>query len=287
MQLTPDQWNICAEGTGPLHDRPARGIAAFTMVEIALCLGIIAIALVAIIGVMPTGLKVQKDNREDTIINQDGTLLLNAIRNGARGLDYLTNFVDVITITSVSPSAVTVTNYVYGNRNVSGLGPVISRNMTNGAMIIGLLSRPKYQFLNPPDGPITNHVTARIRAISGSAVDKSQVVVNNEFAFGYEVTSEIVPLSPYPPSTFNTNRLTPAEIAVRTNLALIARNQAANFYELRLTLQGPVVRKGDRAEVFGTPRTFRTLINGFPLITNVAGADLFFFQPSTFAQVKP
>jgi len=74
-----------------------RTTAAFTMVEIALCLGVIAIALVAIIGVLPTGVRVQRHNREDTIINAEGMLWLVAIRSGSRGLDYLTNFVDNIT----------------------------------------------------------------------------------------------------------------------------------------------------------------------------------------------
>src|SRR5437016_7186299 len=74
--------------------------AAFTMVEIALCLGVIAFALVAIIGVLPTGLRVQRDNREDTIINQEGLLWVEAIRSGSRGLDYLTNYVDTITISN-------------------------------------------------------------------------------------------------------------------------------------------------------------------------------------------
>ena len=66
--------------------------AGFTMVEIALCLGIIAFALVAIIGVLPTGLSVQKDNREDTSINFDAAYLMDAIRNGAQGQDDLTNY---------------------------------------------------------------------------------------------------------------------------------------------------------------------------------------------------
>ena len=38
--------------------------AAFTMVEIAICLAVIGFALVAIIGVLPIGMNVQKDNRE-------------------------------------------------------------------------------------------------------------------------------------------------------------------------------------------------------------------------------
>ena len=40
--------------------------AAFTMVEIAICLAIIGFALVAIIGVLPIGMNTQRDNREET-----------------------------------------------------------------------------------------------------------------------------------------------------------------------------------------------------------------------------
>src|SRR5438445_6763866 len=78
-----------------------RAVAAFTMVEIALSLGVIAIAMVAILGVLPTGVRVQKDNREDTVLNQEGMFWLEAIRSGSHGLDYLTNYVDLITISNV------------------------------------------------------------------------------------------------------------------------------------------------------------------------------------------
>jgi len=37
--------------------------SAFTMIEIALCIAVVAIAMVAIIGVLPAGLNVQKQNR--------------------------------------------------------------------------------------------------------------------------------------------------------------------------------------------------------------------------------
>ena len=50
------------------------------MVEIALSLAIIAFALVAIIGVLPAVVKVQKEIREETIISQDGLYILEAIR---------------------------------------------------------------------------------------------------------------------------------------------------------------------------------------------------------------
>ena len=71
--------------------------AAFTMVEIAISLAIIGIALVAIIGVLPLGMNVQRDNREATVINQDASVFLEAIRNGSLGLNDLTNYVFDIT----------------------------------------------------------------------------------------------------------------------------------------------------------------------------------------------
>src|SRR5437773_11175349 len=74
--------------------------AAFTMVEIAISLAVIGFALVAIIGVLPRGLTVQRQNREETIINQDADVFFSAIRNGARGMDDLTNYVIAITISS-------------------------------------------------------------------------------------------------------------------------------------------------------------------------------------------
>ena len=40
------------------------------MVEIAISLAIIGIALVAIIGVLPMGMQIQRANREQTVINQ-------------------------------------------------------------------------------------------------------------------------------------------------------------------------------------------------------------------------
>jgi type II secretory pathway pseudopilin PulG len=75
---------------------------AFTLIEIAICLGIIAFALVAIIGILPAGLQVQRDNREDTIINQEGSYLLEAIRNGAEGIEDLSNRVNLIVVSNVT-----------------------------------------------------------------------------------------------------------------------------------------------------------------------------------------
>ena len=56
------------------------------MVEIALCIAIIGFALVAIIGVLPAAMRIQQDNRADTLIDQDGNYFMEAIRHGAQGL---------------------------------------------------------------------------------------------------------------------------------------------------------------------------------------------------------
>jgi len=71
---------------------------AFTMIEIAICLAIVGFALVAIIGVLPFGIQVQADNRQDSIINHDGTYFLDAIRKGAPP-DDLRLYVERITLT--------------------------------------------------------------------------------------------------------------------------------------------------------------------------------------------
>src|SRR5256885_6224387 len=139
MTFAPEKSN--AVGEEPMTpSRRARGRnAAFTMVEIALCLGVIAIALVAIIGVLPTGVRVQRDNREDTIINAEGMLWLEAIRSGSRGLDYLTNFVDTITLSNLNNR----TTKVYTRPDLRAiLG--YAGDLTNGHQIVGLLTIPTY-----------------------------------------------------------------------------------------------------------------------------------------------
>ena len=75
----------------------------------------------------------------------------------------------------------------------------------------------------------------------------------------------MVPMNVYPPAL--TNYLKGGQ----TNLWRMARNEARNFYELRLTLQGPVIPKGNRYDVLGTPKTFRTLIGGRTLQTGAIG----------------
>ena len=265
-----------------------RAVAAFTMVEIALCLGVIAFALVAIIGVLPTGLRVQKDNRQDTILNQEGMILLEAIRSGARGMDYLTNYFDSITVSNVSPNFVQIT--IFTNKpglSISlGGSTLLDGSLTNGEKIVAKLTLPKYIVIGTNQNQFqiaTNYVSARVRAITGSTLEKSPSA--KDMAFAYRVTSEMVPMNVYPPvyTNYLASGLSTDEIQSRSNLCLVARNEARNFFELKLTLQGPVIQKGAKVDVLGTPRTFRTLIGG--MLDRTPGFNVL-VQPSNFVQAK-
>ena len=189
--------------------------SAFTMVEVAISLAIIGIALVAIIGVLPLGMNVQRDNREATVINQDATVFLEAIRNGARGQDDLTNYVYAITNswtlydTNGTAQRSGVNGYTYNNVSISSLVPPYSSGaITNGANIVGLLSMPEFianivnlPFTNYPaaSGLIdvaqrygkvncySNHVVASVRSISGPAAEKppqeNQIIQADAFTY--------------------------------------------------------------------------------------------------------
>ncbi len=162
----------------------ARAASGFTMMEIAICLAIISFALVAILGVLPYGMNTQRDVKDETTINQDATVLLEAIRSGVQGGTQLTNAVYAITnyqtFYSYNPGSGSYTTsggvygYTYLNAPFTGL-PVL----TNNANIIGLMSLPLFTGTNgmPVNYPYgqsfySNHVMAYVRSISGLAAEK-------------------------------------------------------------------------------------------------------------------
>jgi len=261
--------------------RTSRGEHAFTMVEIALCLAVIAFALVAIIGVLPTGMRVQKENRADTVINQDGTFLVEAIRSGSRGIDYLTNFFDSIVRSNNSRVTIYTNRPALTQEQDLGNGVFLNGSLTNGLRIVALLTFPKYIPVPGTTEVLTNHISGYIRALSGSAVTRSKST--RDFAFAYQFTAEMVPLSAYPRelTNYQATGLSPEDITVRSNLWALSRNQAKNFNELRLTLQGPVIQRGKSYDVLGTPKTFRTLVSGK---LGLVGGFNHFVQPATFVQ---
>jgi type II secretory pathway pseudopilin PulG len=248
--------------------RPAGRRSGFTMVEIAISLGVVAIALVAIMGVLPTGMRVQKDNREETVINQDGTYLIEALRSGSYHLDELTNHFEWIRIS----------NSVSNVRYVAGPNP---GDLNNGFKVLGLLGTPKFQLLQ--GRVVSNTITSRVRSICGGAAEKGKG--SREFQFSYLLTSEVVPLSLYPSAltNFTESGLAAPEVFLRSNRWVQARNHESNFYELRLTFRWPLIEVGKDIEAGNNKKSFRAMVPGYLLATN----QLYhFLQPNRFVQVQ-
>ena len=61
----------------------------FTVSEVVLAIGVVAFGLVAVLGVLPAGLSVVKDNREETIIRYEARYWINALRAGMQQFDAL------------------------------------------------------------------------------------------------------------------------------------------------------------------------------------------------------
>jgi type II secretory pathway pseudopilin PulG len=254
--------------------------SAFTMVEIALSLAVIGIALVAIIGVLPIGMNVQKDNREETIINQDATVFIQGIRNGAS-----------------SPYATDLTNYVYAitnfqtlyNNSEAGttktLGYTIFPGyLTNNARIIGLLSWPEYTDLsfNPTNNLFnagySNHVVAYVHSISGAAVEKppqdNQIIQQD--SFGYEISCGNVPVA------VDTNSLN----FDSPNYSPYNQQLTANLHELRLTFLWPLLPSGNTGP---GRQTYRSMVGGQVTLsydTSVTPSQpLYYLQSQSFTNV--
>ena len=257
--------------------------AGFTMVEIAICLAIIGLALVAIIGVLPLGMNVQRDNREETIINQDATVLMESIRNGVKTGTDLTNYVYAITnyVTHFSPSMQVLSFFADGytyqesyiNNNVSKFA------ITNNARIIGLLGTPEYlnNFLVPTnnlfEGGYSNHVFAYVRAMSGPAVEKPPQ--DNPILIGDSFTYRVLAVNG--PVATDTNLL-----ALTGGQSEFSRQLTANLHELRLTFTWPVRPNGKIGSDGPLPQTQRTMIAGTIYATNDL-QRLYFYQSQAFA----
>lgn len=289
--------------TAVLHVRPWRAQRAFTMVEIVLCLAVIGFAFVAIIGVLPTGLQVQRENREETIINQDAQVWFSALRAGSRGYDDLTNHVDAIT------NVVTIYNangaIVEGPDRYGYTWSQCSRNdtllaprdvITNGARIIGLLSTPKFTYHDRGNQVIarSNYVTAYVRAISGAATEKFPQTNRSvrELSFSYRLVSEIVPFTGW-----DTNWVQYNPNAAGTNQAdqqafeywKVAANTSTNLHNIRLLFRWPLLpggRTGNGRQVF------RATVGGQLAPATDFGMPLYFLNSRTyvrypFAEVQP
>jgi type II secretory pathway pseudopilin PulG len=284
---------------------------AFTMIEIAISLAIIAFALVAIIGILPYGMGVQRENREETIINQENSILLNAICNGDQGLDDLTNYVVAITNTQTwyplsGGPATTVYGYTLTNSTSGPPPPALPQLMSpefpiiNGFRVVGLLTTPKYYPVYSGkqgfEGFYSNHVVATVRAMSGSASEKSPQTNASiqDMAFAYRVICEVTPYGSGNPLTSYSSAwssdwtnytayASAAEWQWRSNYFRYAENLQADLSEVRLLFRWPALPNGGlgsgrqlvRAVTAGPPQPFPNPPVNPPY-------TLYFVQPRTF-----
>ena len=281
------------------RSRRHQGSKAFTLVEIAISLAVIAFALVAIIGVLPTGMQVQRDNREETIINQEAMVISTGMRKGIPpngilkafeygSLDELTNAVAVIEnfwafyevrngATNLPPET-NYCRYTYTNgfgttapRESSPSIPVVgSYGISNGTRIVGLLSTPKYIHFEGT-GFVSNYIIAYVRALSGPAAEKAPQdnaeVRRDAFTYKLYCDNQEVPLPDYETGSD------------------YGKNLRGNLRDLRLNFRWPLLNNGNAGN---GRQVFRFQVTGDMAMEVPDPVEpsmvLYFFQPTTFAK---
>ncbi|MGZ4972533.1 MAG: type IV pilus modification PilV family protein [Limisphaerales bacterium] len=272
--------------------RVTSGKSGFTMIEIAISLAVIGFALVAIVGILPLGLNVQKDNREDTIASQDGQYFMDLLRYGRQGtrevdgqaLDFLTNYVESIDIkTYVGTNFVFIfdTDVTYTTPNTAG----VNQSLTNGHVIVGLLSTPKYQ--RTPTGIVRHDVVATVRAMSGSALEQNGG--NQLVAFKYQMDVTLMPYSatPWMNYAYTNYQVGMSDVSLQTNQNQLAYLQKS-LIDARLQFSWPVLPSGPGPN----RKYFRTLVSGqFQDISlpSPGNADLFLYviNPGAYTTSRP
>jgi len=246
----------------------ARRDSAFTMVEIALCLAVIAFALVAVAGVLPTGFRINKDCNYEGLMAREAQYLLQLVNSGGHDADYLTNKFDYIKIKSMWQQNRTPKSLIVILTNSPGLSNWITPNtllwgvLTNGQMIAGALQSRMHDGFG--DGRFTNNVTARVKQILGSPFQGSRL--EKDAAFTYQLRSGVVPLDSYSQDSIDylAEGLSPEEQLNRSNFWASVKFRHRNYSQVLLTLQGPIYQKGhetfESTPVYhygGPPMTFR------------------------------
>ena len=268
--------------------RPGRARSSgFTMIEIALCLAIVGFALVSILLVLPSGMNTQSQTRQETIIGQDASELIEAIRGGAFGMNDLTNYVYAITNYWTGYNANGLPNgkkgtdgYSYTAASINGIStPAYA--LTNAAHIVGLLSTPEFVANNQPitslfnTAYVSNHVVAYVRSLSGLAAEKPPQ--NNEMmqqgTFTYRVLCVNAPMAA------DTN------VLWNLNNSYYPWQLADNLRELRLLYSWPQEPNGS---VGSFRQSFRTSIAGRLVQTNdLTGMLLYVYQSDSFSTNAP
>jgi prepilin-type N-terminal cleavage/methylation domain-containing protein len=231
-------------GCGLKAALPVNRIASqrgFTMIEIAIAIAVIGFALVAIIGILPRGLEVQRDNRSETIINQDGTFWLEAIRNGARGMNELPAYVEQVDVVL--------------NGNTQSYS-----NFNTGAEVIGRLTEPAAALKDP--AVTSAFAVARVWAISGAAVEKDPA---REIGFKYLLRVQ-----------FNAATNSALSFLENTRDLPAGSEPLLTLYDLNVELLYPLTRPGllpSRLQSFRAQASRNVVTN---LINNT---EYYFFAP--------
>ena len=117
------------------HQAGRSRTAGFTMIEIAISIAIVGFALVAVIGVLPAGMNTQRDNREETMVNQDAQYLIEALTHGIKQNGYLSNVVSRIEWRDTNGIAFLAFGKPFFNEQVIGLLSVRHGFKTNGSEV--------------------------------------------------------------------------------------------------------------------------------------------------------
>ena len=277
--------------------RTSRG--GFTMIEIALCLAVIGFALIAIIGVLPIGMNVQKENRWETVVDEDAFVWMNALRGGGRGYDDLTNFVVSITNTVTTlaggpNSAPTGTPKVYSYTRFGSwmdstpTTPLVP--LTYGSNIVGVLSTPRITSVTFGNQTTwySNHVAAYVRGMSGPAHEKYPQNNSNvlDTAFMYRMIPDITSYVPIDTNSINipTDPQGNPIFGPAFNRARLVSYLERNSSDIRLTFRWPVIANGD---IGNYRQSFRTFVGGPPASVATNPKDptqpiLYYYQPAIY-----
>lgn len=220
--------------------------SGFTLLEIAVSLAVIGFAIVAVIGVLPTGLNIQRDTRERTVVMQDAKFFIEAIRQGGKGTNDLLSNVERLWVA-----------YDKGPDNPPQIDELVrGKHFTRDSQIIEYLTLPRF-------GNFADHLytVALVRSLSGPASEKGANSGDDRIAFSYFVRTEVVPITSVPNQTFtSTSTLDQREVALRkTQLNYFRRS----LQEVKLTMMWPPLPAAYRHDwVPKNQVSFRTFFSG-------------------------
>jgi hypothetical protein len=207
--------------------------------------------------VLPTAMRVQQGNRGDTLIDQDGSYFLEAIRRGAQGLDELTQHVYEVNFIEADPM---------GNIKTNPLGPLFPPPTYPSSRIVGALSTP-YGVSPDNDGFFIIRTEAKVHALSGSAVEKDP---QSAITFDYLLTSEVNTYSSFDQdSAFGP--------ALTNEVVSIGKQLHNSLHEVRLTFRWPY--SSTLGLTGNNKKVFRALVSG-SLVDHTN--ELFFFESGRY-----